>query len=106
MRWASTAPTKALDAMGASTGVDERSLRKLTDDTGGRTEVVKGVKKLQEATGRLADELNQQYLIGYAAPASHDGRWHAIKVEVVKKREAKVRSRSGYFAFGPEGQVA
>ena len=79
-------------------GVDARALRKLTDDTGGRTEVVNGFKNLKEATGRLADELNQQYSIGYAAPASRDGRWHAIKVEVVKKRGAKVRSRSGYFA--------
>ena len=86
-------------------GVDARALRKLTDDTGGRTEVVKGFKNLKEATGRLADELNQQYSIGYAAPASRDGRWHAIKVEVVKKRGAKVRSRSGYFAV-PGGQVA
>ena len=82
-------------------GVDARALRKLTDDTGGRTEVVKGFKNLKEATGRLADELNQQYLIGYAAPASRDGRWHVIKVEVVKKRGAKVRSRSGYFASVP-----
>jgi len=77
--------------------VDTRALRKLTDDTGGRTEVVKGFKNLKEATGRLADELNQQYSIGYAAPTGRDGRWHAIKVEVVKKRGAKVRSRSGYF---------
>jgi len=87
-------------------GVDSRALRKLTDDTGGRTEVVKGFKNLNAATGRLADELNQQYLIGYAAPPSHDGRWHAIKVEVVKKRGAKVRSRSGYFAVpGEAGRV-
>ena len=79
-------------------GVDARALRKLTDDTGGRTEVVRGFQNLKEATGRLADELNRRYSIGYAAPASRDGRWHAIKVEVVKKRGAKVRSRSGYFA--------
>jgi Ca-activated chloride channel family protein len=96
-----------VDAFGGfDAGVDARSLRKLTDDTGGRTEVVKGFKNLNEATGRLADELNQQYSIGYAAPPSYDGRWHAIKVEVVKKRGAKVRSRSGYFAVpGEAGRV-
>ena len=43
-------------------GVDSRALRKLTDDTGGRTEVVRGFNNLKEATGRLADELNQQIL--------------------------------------------
>lgn len=77
-------------------GVDSRALRKLTDDTGGRTEVVRGFRNLREATARLADELNQQYSIGYAAPTTRDGRWHSIKVEVVKKRGAKVRARSGY----------
>jgi Ca-activated chloride channel family protein len=81
--------------------VDARALRRLTDDTGGRTEVVKGFRNLEEATARLADELNQQYTIGYAAPASRDGKWHAIKVEVVKKRGAKVRARAGYVASRP-----
>ena len=78
-------------------GVDAKALRKLTDDTGGRTEVVKGFKNLAEATTRLADEFNRQYVIGYAAPASRDGRWHSIKVEV-RKRGAKVRARDGYVA--------
>jgi VWFA-related protein len=82
---------------GIDDGVDARALRKLTDDTGGRTEVVKGFKNLEKATARLADELNQQYIIGYAAPTARDGRWHPIKVEV-RKRGAKVRARAGYFA--------
>ena len=82
-------------------GVDATTLRKLTDATGGRTEVVRSFKDLTQATAKLADELNQQYAIGYAAPASRDGRWHAIKIEVVKKPGAKVRSRSGYFASLP-----
>ena len=76
--------------------MDAGALRRLTDDTGGRTEVVRGFRNLAQATARLADELNQQYLIGYAAP-SRDGRWHAIKIEV-RKRGAKVRARAGYVA--------
>jgi Ca-activated chloride channel family protein len=78
-------------------GVDARALRGLTDDTGGRTEVVKGFAKLAESTARLADEFNRQYVIGYAAPASRDGRWHSIKVEV-RRRGATVRARAGYVA--------
>jgi Ca-activated chloride channel family protein len=77
--------------------VDARSLRKLTDDTGGRTEVVKGFKNLDKATARLADEFNQQYVLGYNSP-NRDGRWHTIKVEVKKKKGAKVRARAGYIA--------
>ena len=90
----------------ADAGVDATTLRKLTDATGGRTEVVRSFNDLKDATARLADELNQQYAIGYAAPASRDGRWHAIQVDVVKKPGAKVRSRGGSFASlpGPAGR--
>ena len=77
--------------------VDARSLRKLTDDTGGRTEVVKGFKNLDKATARLADEFNQQYVLGYNSP-KRDDRWHTIKVEVKKNKGAKVRARAGYIA--------
>ena len=78
-------------------GVDARALRMLTDDTGGKTEIVNGFKNLAQATARLADEFNQQYLISYAAPSIRDGRWHAIKVEV-RKKGSKVRARAGYTA--------
>lgn len=78
-------------------GISADKLRKITDDTGGRTEIVKGFRNLDEATARLASELNQQYLIGYTTPHQKDGKWHTIKLEV-KKRGAKVRARAGYMA--------
>jgi Ca-activated chloride channel homolog len=77
--------------------VDSGALRKLTDETGGRTEVVKGYKNLDKATAQLAAEFNQQYVLGYAASSNRDGRWHTIKVEV-RKRGSKVRARAGYIA--------
>jgi Ca-activated chloride channel family protein len=77
--------------------VDSGALRKLTDETGGRTEVVKGYQNLEKATTDLAAEFNQQYVLGYAASAKRDGRWHTIKVEV-RKRGSKVRARAGYVA--------
>ena len=83
---------------GAGISVDPDALRKLTDETGGRTEVVRGFDRLDEATARIAEELNQQYLIGYEAPSRRDGTWHDIKVEVMK-RGAKVRARIGYVAI-------
>jgi len=86
----------AAGMFGFSSGLDTKTLRKLTDDTGGRTEVVKGFKNLDKATARLADEFNQQYVLGYAAP-NRDGRWHTIKVEV-RKKGSKVRARAGYVA--------
>lgn len=88
---------KGFFGYGMDGGVDAGALRKLTDDTGGRTEVVKGYDKLSEATARLADEFNRQYVMSYNASSVRDGRWHAIKVDV-RKRGAKVRARAGYLA--------
>jgi Ca-activated chloride channel family protein len=78
-------------------GIDAGSLRKLTDTTGGRTEIVKGFMNLDKATSELALELNQQYSIGYAMPHQSDGKWHSIKV-TVKGRNLNVRARTGYIA--------
>ena len=76
-------------------GLNTRSLRRFTDDTGGRTEVVNGFRNLDAATTRLADELNRQYQLAYVMPGTRDERGHAIKVEV-RKKGVVVRARSGY----------
>ena len=82
-------------------GVDERvnslALRAITDDTGGRTEIIRELRDLDAATSRIADELSKQYSLGYVAPGEHDGRWHTIRVEV-RDRNLLVRARRGYFA--------
>ena len=77
--------------------VNADALRDITDDTGGRTEIIRGVRDLDGATTRLADELSKQYYLGYASPGKKDGRWHEIKVEV-KDRRLAVRARRGYIA--------
>ena len=77
--------------------VNADALRQITDDTGGRTEVVRGFGGLEGATARLADELSKQYSLGYASPGTRDGRWHDIRVEVRDRRLA-VRARRGYIA--------
>ena len=77
--------------------VNAGALREITDDTGGRTEIVRGFRDLDGATTRLADELSKQYYLGYASPGKKDGRWHDIKVEV-KDRRLAVRARRGYIA--------
>jgi len=84
----------ALGVDGGS-GINTRSLRRFTDDTGGRTEVVNGFQNLDAATMRLADELSRQYQLAYVMPGARDGRWHPIKVEV-RRRGVSVRARSGY----------
>ena len=77
--------------------VDADALRQLTDDSGGRTEIIRDPRDLNPATAGIADELSKQYDLTYRASGKKDGRWHAIRVEVHNKTY-RVRARTGYFA--------
>jgi Ca-activated chloride channel homolog len=84
---------------GAATSdrVNSVALRDLTDDSGGRTEIIREPRDLNPATEGIASELSQQYYLGYPAPGKSDGRWHSIRVEV-NNRAYRVRARRGYVA--------
>jgi VWFA-related protein len=77
--------------------VNVLALREITDDSGGRTEIVRNPRDLDPATASIADELSQQYYLGYPSPGHRDGRWHNIRVEV-RDASLKVRARRGYVA--------
>ena len=77
--------------------VNVDALRALTDDSGGRTEIVRNPRDLDPATESVADELSKQYYLGYATTGKKDGRWHAIRVEL-RDRNLLVRARRGYVA--------
>jgi VWFA-related protein len=78
--------------------VDVIALRDLTDDSGGRTEIVKDSQDLNPATASIADELSKQYYLGYPSLGKKDGRWHSIRVEVRNNKGYRVRARRGYVA--------
>lgn len=84
-----------------SSGGDDRvnvmALREITDDSGGRTETVRDFRDLDPAINSIADELSQQYYLGYPSPGHRDGRWHTIRVEL-RDPNLKVRARKGYVA--------
>lgn len=77
--------------------VNAVALRDMTDDNGGRTEIVRSARDLNPATAGIADELSKQYSLAYASTLERDGRWHAIRVEV-RDRGHRVRARRGYVA--------
>lgn len=72
-------------------------LRQLTNESGGRTELVRYARDLDPATASIADELSKQYSLGYASGAGKDGRWHSISVEI-RNHSYRVRARQGYVA--------
>jgi VWFA-related protein len=77
--------------------VNVHALREITDDSGGRTEVVRSGRDLDPATANIADELSRQYYLGYASTTKKDGRWHTIRVET-RDKSLRVRARRGYIA--------
>ncbi len=78
-------------------GVNVAALRDVTDDSGGRTEIIRTARDLDPATAGIADELSRQYYLGYPSTGKKDGRWHTIRVEV-RDRSLRVRARRGYVA--------
>jgi VWFA-related protein len=82
---------------GADDRVNVMALREITDDSGGRTEIVRDYRDLDPAINSIADELSQQYYLGYPSPGYKDGRWHTIRVEL-RDPNLRVRARKGYVA--------
>jgi VWFA-related protein len=78
-----------------NTRVNESALREITDDSGGRTEIVHSSAELADATSRIAEELNSQYMLGYSPAHEADGKYHSIRVRVTGT-DYKVRTRNGY----------
>ena len=77
--------------------VNVAALREMTDDSGGRTEIIRDPRDLNPSTANIADELSKQYYLGYPSNGTKDGRWHAIRVEV-RRGAYRVRARRGYVA--------
>jgi VWFA-related protein len=74
------------------------ALRDITDESGGRTEIVRYARDVDPATTSVADELSKQYYLGYSSQNRKDGQWHTIRVEVQDRRHL-VRARKGYVAL-------
>jgi Ca-activated chloride channel homolog len=80
-----------------NTRVNPQALREITGESGGRTEVVQNAAQLNEATARIAEELNSQYVLGYTSSRGSDGQFHSIRVRA-PGTEYRVRARTGYVA--------
>jgi VWFA-related protein len=85
------------DKRRVSTRVNPDALREITGPSGGYTEVIHSSADLAPATERIANELNQQYTLGYTPKKAPDGQWRSIRVRI-KDHEYYARARRGYFA--------
>jgi VWFA-related protein len=79
----------------------EFALRTLSQETGGRAFFVEDVSELPGVYQQIADELENQYVLGYTSKNSNrDRAWRQIVVQVARPGAA-ARTKAGYFAPGP-----
>jgi VWFA-related protein len=64
--------------------------------TGGTETNFVGLKGLEQAIGKIGEELHSQYLLSYNPNNKEEGGYHTIQV-VVTKPNLKVRTRAGYW---------
>ena len=80
--------------------VNVGALNEITGGSGGNTELVHQTTEIVEATARIAEELNSQYVLGYHTQKPLDGSYRSIRVRATTPGH-RVRSRRGYIATTP-----
>jgi VWFA-related protein len=88
-----TQPQVILPHIPPSTTENQQIMQMLAEGTGGFT--IYNTNDLLGGLQRIAQEMNQFYLLGYVPPASDEGSCHTLKVKA-NKSGLEVRSRSGY----------
>jgi len=77
-------------------GEADSYLQSITSRTGGKVYLADTFVDTRAAFAAIADELRNQYLIGYySATGRRDGKYHKIKLDVARKG-LQVRARPGY----------
>lgn len=83
--------------------VEQNSLRKISDSTGGRAFFPRDEAELGRAFAQIQEELRSQYVIAYSPQNKlHDGSHRRIKMEIVnpelRKQKLQLIYRHGYYA--------
>ena len=84
-------------------GVDEGSLRKISERTGGRAYFPRNEDDLRSAFAQIQDELREQYLVAYSpSNKAKDGTFRRVQLEItnpdLRKQSLRLTYRQGYFA--------
>jgi VWFA-related protein len=95
--WRRVRPAPAPKA-GTKVSAAIRALTRLTDGTGGWTYPIVAAKRCKEVCLRVAEELRNQYLLGYVpAPGETGGGWRTVSVRT-SRPGITLATRSGYYA--------
>src|ERR1051326_8089296 len=83
--------------------VDEGSLRKIAEQTGGRAYFPRHERDLRDAFEQIQRDLREQYLVAYSpSNKNRDGSYRRIEIQLVnptlRQQNLRLNYRSGYFA--------
>jgi Ca-activated chloride channel family protein len=78
-----------------SGAVHAPSLQALAEPTGGSVVIASNVREVEEASQRIANELRQQYTLGFYPDQTGTARYRRIKV-TTRHPDYRVRTRAGY----------
>jgi VWFA-related protein len=76
--------------------VNDRFLKNLAGDTGGRVWPVSATADLAEAFGRIVEDITMRYVIVYEPTGVRGDGWHALDVRLKGGRRGDVTARPGY----------
>ena len=77
----------------------ERRMEVMAGQTGGAVYLPKTTPDLELAFEQIAADLGQQYILSYyAAEQSRDGQFHTLALRVKTHKDARIRSRRGFYA--------
>lgn len=86
-----------------SFNVEEGSLRKIAEQTGGRAYFPRHERDLRDAFDQIQRDLREQYLVAYSpSNKARDGSYRKIEIQIInpglKQQNLKLNYRAGYFA--------
>jgi VWFA-related protein len=88
----------AYGGFGFGVGGGDGSLRKMSEETGGRVYKVDRRHTLDQVFKELQDEMRSQYMIGYTpANEAKDGGYRKVEIKMANK-DLKAQARKGYYA--------
>src|SRR6266508_787736 len=87
-------------------GIDEGSLKKITEGTGGRAYFPRNERDLRDSFAQIERDLREQYLVAYSSSnKTRDGSYRRITIEIInpelRKEGFRLNYRPGYFAKTP-----
>jgi Ca-activated chloride channel family protein len=103
--------TKAGGLFGVQMGTvdrkEDKDLKRLAEDTGGRAFFTAEVIELEKSLSAIARELRSQYLIAYSPTNENfDGKYRKIEVKLPGKKDLRIRTKAGYNAIPRRTQSA